>query len=291
MKVVNESIRDRMIADMELRQLAEGTVAQYMRCYDKFVEHYMRQPDELGETEVRCYLLHLLKVKRLLPSTLKTHVASLRHLYQTTLRRPEVVEHVPWPKIPKSLPEILSGTEVEDLLGAIASFKHRTILTAAYGAGLRISEACHLACSDLDSKRMVLRVHQGKGKKDRYVMLSERLLLLLREYWVAARPPGDALFPGAGGEGTFIRAGTVRSALHRAVKACGLSKRVVPHTLRHSFATHLLESGTDLRTIQVVLGHSSIRTTSRYLQVSKQHVARTKSPLDLLGTEEGEVLG
>ncbi|MBL4845985.1 MAG: site-specific integrase [Planctomycetes bacterium] len=280
-----------MIADMELRQLSAGTIAGYVRCYERFVEHYMRQPTELGETEVRCYLLHLLKVRGLSPSSLKMHVAALRYLYQTTLRRPEVVEHVPWPKIPKSLPEILSGTEVEELLGAIVSLKHRAILTTAYGAGLRVSEICRLGCSDLDSKRMVLRVRRGKGRKDRYVMLSERLLLLLREYWLAARPPGDTLFPGAGGEGTFIASNTIRNALKRAAKACGLSKRATPHTLRHSFATHLLESGTDLRTIQLVLGHASIRTTSRYVHVSKRHVARTKSPLDLLGTEEGKSLG
>ena len=291
MKVVQESTRDQMIADMELRQLSAGTIENYVRCCDRFVEHYMRQPNELGETEVRCYLLHLLKVRKLSPSALKMHVAALRYLYRTTLRRPEVVEHVPWPKIPKSLPEVLSGTEVAELLGAIVSLKHRAILTAAYGAGLRVSEACRLTTADIDSKRMVLRVRCGKGKKDRYVMLSERLLLLLREYWLAARPSGDALFPGAGGEGTFISADTVRGGLQRAVKACGLSKRATPHTLRHSFATHLLESGTDLRTIQTVLGHASIRTTSRYVHVSKQHVARAKSPLDLLGTEEGKALG
>ena len=291
MTVVNESTRDRMVAEMELRNLSAATIENYVRCCDRFVEHYMRQPDQLGETEVRCYLLHLLKVRQLSPSALKMHVAGLRYLFGVTLRRPEVVKHVPWPKVPRSLPEILSGTEVEELLGAVASFVHRTILTSAYGAGLRLGEACRLGCSDIDSKRMVLRVRQGKGKKDRYVMLSERLLLLLREYWLTAKPPGDALFPGAGGEGTFASPDTVRGALRRAVKACGLTKRIVPHTLRHSFATHLLESGTDLRTIQVVLGHSSIRTTARYTQVSTQHLARAKSPLDLLGTEEGKALG
>jgi len=290
MSNVNESTRDRMVAEMELRNLSAGTIENYVRCCDRFVEHYMRQPEELGETEVRCYLLHLLKVRELSPSALKMHVAGLRYLYGVTLRRPEVVENVPWPKVPRALPEILSGTEVEELLQAVASFVHRTILTAAYGAGLRLGEACRLSCADVDSKRMVLRVRQGKGKKDRYVMLSERLLLLLREYWLTARPPGEKLFPSVNGAGA-VSPDTVRGSLRRAVEACGLKKRVVAHTLRHSFATHLLESGTDLRTIQVVLGHSSIRTTSRYTHVSKQHVARAQSPLDLIGTEAGKALG
>ena len=291
MTLVNESTRDRMVAQMELRNLSAATIEHYVRCCDRFVEHYMRQPEQLGETEVRCYLLYLLRVRQLTPSALKLHVAGLRYLYSVVLGRPEVVEHVPWPKVPRSLPEILSGTEVEELLAAVTSFVHRTILTSAYGAGLRLGEACRLAYPDIDSKRMVLRVRQGKGKKDRYVMLSERLLLLLRQYWLTAKPPGKDFFPGTGGEGTFVSPDTVRGALHRAVEACGLTKRVVPHSLRHSFATHLLETGTDLRTIQVVLGHSSIRTTARYTHVSKGHVARVESPLDKLGTEEGKVLG
>ena len=291
MKTTNESIRDRMVADLELAGYSPSTMQAYLRCSDRFAEHYMRSPGELGETEVRCFLLHQLKVRGVKPASLKMYVGALRFLYSRTLGRPEVVESVPWPKVPKSLPVVLSGSEVEQVLQAITSLIHRTILTAAYGAGLRISEACRLASSDIDSKRMVIHVREGKRKKDRYVMLSERLLLLLREYWKAARPPGDSLFPGSGGEGTFVSPDTIRGALRRAVKACGLSKRVTPHTLRHSFATHLLESGADLRTIQVVLGHASIRTTTRYTHVSKQHVARTKSPLDLIGTEEGEALG
>jgi len=279
-----------MVADLELANYAAGTIENYVRCADTFVAHYMRVPAELGETEVRCFLLHLRKVKKTGPSGLKMFVAALRFLYIRTLQRRQVVETIPYPRIPKSLPIVLSGSEVEQVLGAIESMRHRTILSAAYGGGLRISEACHLACTDVDSKRMVLRVHQGKGKKDRYVMLSERLLLLLREYWKAAKPGPERLFPGDDADG-FVGAATVRAALHRAVEACGLSKRVTPHVLRHSFATHLLESGTDLRTIQAVLGHSSIRTTARYTHISKRHIAATKSPLDLIGTAAGEVLG
>lgn len=285
-----ESTRARMVADLELANYSAGTVERYLRCTDSFVAHYMRPPAELGETEVRCFLQHLQKVRRTGPSGLKMYVAALRFLYARTLRHPEVVETVPWPLVPKSLPVVLSGTEVEQVLEAIESFRHRTILSAAYGAGLRISEACRLTCGDIDSKRMVLRVRQGKGRKDRYVMLSERLLLLLREYWKAAQPGRERLFPGEDPNG-FVSADAVRSALHRAVETCGLTKRVTPHVLRHSFATHLLESGADIRTVQVVLGHASIRTTARYMHVSTRHVAATKSPLDLIGTPAGEVLG
>ncbi len=285
-----DSTRGRMVADLELGNYASRTIEQYVRCADTFVQHYMRVPTELGETEVRCFLLHQLKVRKTGPSGLKMFVAALRFLYIQTLQQPQVVETVPYPHIPKSLPIVLSGSEVEAVLGAIESFRHRTILSAAYGAGLRVSEACRLSCADVDSKRMVLRVHRGKGKKDRYVMLSERLLLLLREYWTAAKPGRERLFPGNDADG-FVSPGAVRSALHRAVETCGLTKRVTPHILRHSFATHLLEAGADLRLIQTVLGHASIRTTARYTHVSTRHVAASKSPLDLIGTPAGEVLG
>jgi len=284
-----ESARGRMVADLELGNYSANTSKEYLRCADAFVQHYMREPADLGETEVRCYLRHLLAVRKVRPQTLKMHVAALRFLYVRTLQRPEVVATVPWPRVPKSLPVVLSGREVEAVLQAIESSRYRTILSAAYGGGLRITEACHLSCPDIDSKRMVLRI-RGKGNKDRYVMLSQRLLVLLREYWKAAQPGRDRLFPGDDGDG-FVSSGAVRQALHRAVEACGLTKRVTPHVLRHSFATHLLEAGTDLRTIQTVLGHTSIRTTARYTHVSTQHLAQAKSPLDLLGTAAGEVLG
>lgn len=288
--MLSESTRARMVSDLELANYASGTIENYLRCADTFVAHYMRVPTELGELEVRCFLLHLQKIRGTGPSGLKMFIAALRFLYARTLQRPEVVDTIPWPRVPKSLPVVLSGTEVEELLGAIESLRHRTVLSAAYAGGLRISEACRLTCADIDSKRMVLRVHQGKGKKDRYVMLSERLLLLLREYWKATQPGRERLFPGKDADG-FLSPGAVRDALRKAVAACGLTKRATPHVLRHSFATHLLESGADLRTVQVVLGHSSIRTTSRYTHISKRHIASAKSPLDLIGTAAGEALG
>jgi site-specific recombinase XerD len=288
---MTESTRARMVAELELTNYSPSTINHYVRCADTFVTHYMRPPTELGETEVRCFLLHLQKVRDLGPAGLKMFVAALKFLYERTLARPEVVAAIRYPRVAKSLPDVLSGTEVEALLGAIESLKHRTILSVAYGAGLRIGEACRLRCADIDSERMALHVRGGKGKKDRYVMLGERLLLLLREYWRAAQPGRDHLFPG-NSDGGVVSRDAPRQALHKAVKACGITKRVTPHVLRHSFATHLLESGTDLRTIQVVLGHSSLRTTARYTHISKRHVEGTGSPIDLLGTEQGkEALG
>jgi site-specific recombinase XerD len=186
----------------------------------------------------------------------------------------------------------LSGTEVDSTLSAVESIKHRAVAMCAYGAGLRISEACTLKTSDIDRKRGLIRLQSGKGQRDRYVPLSKRLLATLEAYWRAERPPQPHLylFPGST-PGSLVRAETVRAALKAAAKKAGVAKRARPHVLRHSFATHLLETGTDVRTIQVLLGHSSIRTTERYLHVSKQHVGRVKSPLDVIGTKEGEVLG
>ncbi len=280
----------RMTEDLKLRAYRSGTVKEYLRCARAFVAHYMRPPSELGEKEIRTYLLHLLVVKKLAPATEKVHLAAIKFLYCHTLDRPEEVVRIPWPRVPRPLPVVLSGTEVTQVLGAVESIKHRAILAAAYGAGLRIGEACALCVKDIDSRRMVIHVRDGKRGRDRYVMLPQRLLDLLRTYWKAERPPAPYLFPGQK-SGTTISAEAVRQALHRAVRTTGLRKRVTPHTLRHGFATHLLESGTDLRTIQELLGHGSIRTTARYTHISTRHIARTKSPLDLLGTPEGAVLG
>lgn len=284
---MTQSLRARMVADLQLANYSSGTIEQYVRCADNFAAHYMRSPGELGPTEVRCFLLHQQKICDVGPAGLKMYVAALKFLYERTLARRDVVASVRYPRVPKSLPDVLSGSEVEQLLDAIMSPKHRTILSVAYGAGLRISEACRLSCQDVDSERMALHVRQGKGRKDRYVMLGARLLLLLREYWLMARPGRDLLFPGRR-PGEPISSDATRVALRRAVQACGLSKRITPHALRHSFATHLLESGTDLRTIQVVLGHASIRTTARYTHISKRHIEGTVSPIDLIGTEAGK---
>jgi site-specific recombinase XerD len=284
--VIWQSTRDRMIADLRLRNFAVTTIESYPRQIDRFVEFWGRGPEELGEQEIRNFLLAM--GEHVGASTLAGYVAAITFLYTHTLGRPEVVRSIRRPKVPKTLPNVLSGREVEQVLAAVPSPLYRAVLSLAYGAGLRISEACNLACSDVDSKRMLIRVHSGKGAKDRFVMLSDRLLALLRDYWRAFRPAVDGpLFPNRRSRRGVIPHSVVREALHRAVRECGLSKRVTPHTLRHSFATHLLETGADLRTIQVVLGHSSVQTTSRYLKVSTHQIRRSRSPLDLIGTPLG----
>jgi integrase/recombinase XerD len=282
-------LQDRMTEDMKLRGFSDNTIDCYLRYARKFAEYHWRSPAELGEAHVREYLAHLVS-REVKSGTLAMAVASLKFLYRVTLQRPDVVEQVAWPKREKRLPEILSGSEVEQLLRRIRSLKHRTILMTAYGAGMRIAEACSLRTADIDSKRMVIHIHHGKGKKDRCVMLSDRLLRCLREYWKHARPPAPYLFPGALPERP-LSTDAVRRVVKKAIAECGFEKRVTPHTVRHSFATHLLESGVDIRTIQILLGHSSIRTTEQYTKVSTRHIARTRSPLDLLGTEKGKKLG
>lgn len=280
---------DRMAEDLKLRAHKPSTCNNYLRCVHNFVAHYMRPPTELGEQEIRKYLLHLQDEKKAGPPTLKMNVAAIKFFYTHSLEKPERVVKIPYPKVPKPLPDILSGTEVEELLMAVESIKHRAVLMTAYGAGLRVNEACSLKASDIDSTRELIHVRDGKRGRDRYVMLSQRLLVFLRGYWKQTRPPKPWLFPGKDPRRP-ISDTSVREALKKAAKAVGLRKRVTPHVLRHSFATHLLETNTDIRTIQVLLGHGSIRTTTRYTQVSTKHVARTKSPLDLIGTPEGSVL-
>lgn len=283
-------LRERMEADLKLRNFRPSTQVAYVNCVRRLARYFKSSPAGLEEDDVRKFLLHLREEEGLSPSTLKVYVAALKFFYTVTVYRPEVVRPFCVPKVPSKVPVVLSGSEVEALFGAIHSLKYRGILMATYGAGLRVSEACGLQVSDIDSKRMMLRVSDGKGGKQRYVMLSQRLLQILREYWRAERPEGLYLFPGQLPDKPVSPA-SVRAVLKQAVKDCGIEKPVTPHVLRHSFASHLLETGTDIRTIQVLLGHSSIRTTQGYTHVSARHIARTTSPLDVLGTKEGEVLG
>ena len=283
-------LKEKMTADLRLRFYRASTVSMYLREAKRFAAHFMKSPAELGEKEIREYLLHQIEEKKAGPGAVKMSVAALKFLYTHTLERPEEVVGIPWPRTPRPLPDILSGTEVCCLLKSVRSLKHRMIVMTAYGTGMRVSEVCSLGPKDIDSKRMLIHIRDGKRRRDRYVMLPERLLLCLREYWKVARPPGDWLFPGRDREG-HIGEDAVRDAVRKAAAAAGITKRVTPHILRHSFATHLLETGSDIRTIQVLLGHGSIRTTERYVKVSKAHVSRVKSPLDLLGKKEGAPLG
>jgi site-specific recombinase XerD len=283
-------LREKMLEDLRLRNRSAITQRCYLGCARRFAEHFGRSPAQLGEREIREFLLHLVDEKDVSPATHHQHVAALRFLYTVTLRRPAAVAAIPYPKVPKRLPEILSGSEVERLLSCITSVKYRALCSVAYAAGLRIDEARSLKPQDIDSVRGLIHVREGKGKKAREVMLGERLLEQLREYWRICRPQGEWLFPSNKSPDRPVNVRTLREALYQAVKAARLKRKVTPHLLRHSFATHMLEMGTDLRLIQMLLGHSSFRSTQRYAQLQAAHLRRIKSPLDLLGKPEGQIL-
>jgi len=273
-------LRQRMLEDMGIRNLAENTQSAYLQQIAAYSRYFNRSPDQLGPEEIRTYQLYLMEVRALTPSSICVATGALRFLYKVTLKRTWAVEEIPMPKRPRKLPEILSPEEVMHFLNAIINDKHRAILTTAYAAGLRVSEATHLKVTDIDSQRMMLRVEQGKGMKDRYVMLSPRLLDVLRTYWKSARPP-QWMFPGEV-PGQPITREAVGLACQKARRDAGITKPITPHSLRHAFATHLLESGADLRTIQLLLGHRSLATTARYLKVATTTVCATTSPFDLL---------
>jgi len=273
-------LRQRMIDDMRIRNLADNTQSAYLQQVIAYAEHFHRSPDELGLEAIRAYQLYLTQTRRLSPSSVSVATGALRFLYKVTLKRDWAIDEIPMPKRPFKLPVILSREEVMHFLESIDSIKHRAILMTAYAAGLRVSEAIHLKVTDIDSQRMMLRVDQGKGRKDRYIMLSPLLLEVLRNYWKTLRPklwlfPGDLL-------GQPITRCAVELACQKAHRASGIAKPITPHSLRHAFATHLLESGTDIRTIQLLLGHRSLATTSRYLKVATSTVCATISPFDCL---------
>ncbi len=241
----------------------------------------MRSPAEMGEKEVRQFLLYLIQEKKAAPSLYKAYLSSLRFLYTQTLKRPEVVKDIPSPKMPNTLPVVLGRAEVIRILGALDNLKHKAIIVTTYSAGLRISETLNLKKIDIDSERMRIRVDQGKGKKDRYSMLSLLNLTLLREYYSKKQPQGDWLFPGQKPEKPLGYA-AARVCFVNAKKKAGIRKEATVHTLRHSFATHLLENGTDIRYVQTLLGHASIKTTVRYLHVSNKYIEKIESPWDAL---------
>jgi len=274
-------LHDQMEGDLILKAYSPHTKRAYLRCVQQFVRQYMRSPEEMGETEVRNFLLYLVRDRQASPATQDMDVNALKFLYAVTLKRPEVVKDIPHPKRPKTLPVILSPEEVLRVFAAIRAVKYKAIIATAYAAGLRISEVCALQVSDIDSQRMRIHVRSGKGKKDRYVMLGESLLALLRQYYQAVRPPGGYLFPGQKLQ-QHISTTAVSLVLRKVIRETGLSKKVTMHTLRHCFATHLLEAGTDIRILQVLLGHSSIRTTLRYTHITDRLIQKLVSPLDMI---------
>ena len=277
-------LRRRMIEDMTVRNLSPATQRSYIHAVAKFSRHFGRSPERLGLEDVRAFQVHLVANGISWPALNQT-VCALRFFYGITLGHAEIPERIAYARLPRTLPVVLSADEVVRFLEAVPSLKTRTALTTAYAAGLRASEAVGLQVGDIDSERGVIRVEHGKGGKDRYVMLSAQLLRILRVYWRLARPK-EWLFPGRDGAGP-IDVQVLHSACRSARAAAGIDKRVTVHTLRHSFATHLLENGTDIRIIQVLLGHNNLSSTARYTKVSNGLIRRTESPLDRLILDRG----
>ena len=275
------SLRQRMTEDMQVRNLALNTQTSYVQQVSLFARHFHKSPDQLGPEDIRAYQVYLTNERKLAPGSVLIAIAALRFLYKVSLKRDWTFEDaIPAPKKPQKLPIVLSPEEVLQFLDCIAGTKHRAILTTCYAAGLRISEAVRLTVSDIDSARMVIRVDQGKGQKDRYVMLSPKLLEILRQWWRVEKPK-PWLFPGDI-PGRHISKDAVEQACQKARRRCPIPKPTTPHSLRHAFAVHLLEAGTDVRTIQLLLGHRSLATTARYLRIATSKVCSTTSPIDLL---------
>ena len=282
-------LRLRMTEDMQVRHFSPRTQYAYLQQVSLFARHFGQSPALLGPEQIRDYQLFLTNRKKMAPSSIAVAISALRFLYQVTLKRGwDLGQSIPYPKQPRKLPVVASPEEVLHFLDCAPGLKHRAILTACYAAGLRVSEAVSLRPADIDSLRKVIRVHQGKGRKDRYVMLSPRLLAILRDYWRTLRPGSlQWLFPGASPAQPLTTKAVVL-ACHKALRRSRLSKPLTPHSLRHCFAVHLLEAGTNLRTIQLLLGHRSLSTTARYLHLAGFKVSATTSPLDLLPLPQAE---
>jgi len=276
-------LRQRMLTDLRMRNYAERTQGIYITRVAEMALHFKRPPDTLTTEEVHGYLRHLKEERGISRSAFAQVVGALRFLYRVTLDRAEMMPHIPYPRLKRRHPVVLSPEEVARLLRAIGNLKHRTVAMVLYGAGLRISEALALELRDVDSARMVLTVRHGKGDQDRQVALSSVLLEALRVYWRAYQPR-SCLFPGQEVDQP-LGPSTIQRALKAARVRAGIAKPASPHTLRHSYATHLMEAGTDLRVIQTLLGHRSLRTTAIYTHVATDRVHATRSPLDALSAE------
>lgn len=278
------ALQQRMIEDMQLRKLATTTQRSYLHYVTGFAQYYGISPERLDLEAIRQYMLVLVNEAKLSPESVNCFLAAVKFLYLVTLEMPWRAEDFPERQpVPVKVPTVLSQDEVLRFFEAIPGVKYRTVVTLCYGSGLRISEAVALKIAGIDSARMVLHIENGKGNRARLAMLSPRLLALLRAYYRAVRPASEWLFPSWRRE-THICQGSVQNACREAMHQAGLAKRVTPHVLRHSFATHLLENGEDIRVIQVLLGHQRIDTTARYATVTPARLAQTVPPLDTLGT-------
>ncbi len=273
-------LTQRMAEDMLLRNLSQKTVDAYTYHVGKFAVFLGKSVEEATPEDIRSFQLHMINKRKLGWSSFNQAVCGLRFLYRITLPRSWKVSMIPFGKRPKKLPAVLSGQEVHELLQCVRSLKHRTFLLTLYAAGLRLSEAANLTIPDIDSSRMLLQIHSGKGQKDRLVPLSPRLLHELREYWKQVRSP-RYLFPGRTFEAP-LSSTTIQKMFKQAAIKAGILKHVTPHTLRHSYATGLLEAGVDLLTIGHLLGHKSFSTTMVYLHVRRPHLHTTPSPVDWL---------
>jgi site-specific recombinase XerD len=275
-------LRQRMIDDMTMRNMSPHTRSIYVCAVARFAAFHGRSPDKLGLEEVRAYRLHLV-ARNLKPTTINPIIGALRFFYATTLGRKDIADQIPYARTADALPAILSREHVGRFLKSVPSLKMRTAFVTIYAAGLRVSELVALTVQDIDSERMVINVRHGKGGRDRYVMLSEQLLAILRDYWKRAKPP-HWLFPGPD-PAQPITTRSLQRAFREAAQAAGLDRSVTVHTLRHSFATHLLEQKVDIRVIQGLLGHRNINSTTRYTRVAVDTIRQIQSPLEHLNID------
>ena len=280
-------LHDQMKMDLELRDYSPKTTSCYLACVRGFALHFGQSPDIMGDTEIRDYLYYLIKEKKASQSAINQTYSALKFFYETTLERDWNGSKIPRVKMRKNLPVVLSHEEVQSILSATKNLKHKALLMTIYSAGLRLSEAAHLKISDIDSKRMMIRVCQGKGNKDRYTLLGKRTLDILGDYYREYRPH-DWLFPGERAENP-VSSRTIQKVFEKALHRAGIKKEATVHTLRHSFATHLLEAGTDLYHIQHLLGHTTAKTTAIYLHLSRKDLARVVSPIDLIEEPEKQI--
>ena len=272
-----------MLEELERRNYSTGTIRYYVRFVERFARHFGKSPDKLGPDHVRIYQSHLLKQRKLSPGSVEHHISALRFFYVQTLHRYEFRQFLPYPRVRRKLPQILSREEVARLIEASSGLFERTLLMVLYGTGMRRAEMARLKVADIDSQRMILHVVNGKGHKDRDLPLTPALLETLRAYWRWLKPR-TYLFPSRmhRDHEQPISDKTVWHACAQAAKRASIRKRVSPHLIRHSWATHLLEAGTDLRTIQLLLGHEDLETTAKYLHLSAQHLHQISNPLEEL---------
>lgn len=277
------SLRQRVLNELQRRNYSSETTRGYIHAIKQFADYFGKSPEHLGGEEIRQFQLHLLRDKKLAPGTVEGRMSALRFLYKKTLKRRDIAyDDLIFPKAPRRLPVVLSPEEIVRMIEAAPNLMHRTILMLLYGTGVRRTEASQLKVSDIDSERMVIHIQQGKGSRDRDVLMTPKLLEALREYW-RWKKPKVYLFPSTEGHRGLeqpISDRTVWYACKEAAARAGIKKQIGPHTLRHSFATHLLEAGTDLRTIQLLMGHADLKHTTLYLHLSQRHLRAAVNPLD-----------